>query len=76
MNLRTAVKMWHTPTVVTMEHPGRIVRKEGQQDCLSMQVNREQEFDGLPTGQLNPAWVEWLMGFPVGWTEVEPSATP
>lgn len=20
-------------------------------------------------GQLNPAWVEWLMGFPIGWTE-------
>lgn len=19
-------------------------------------------------GQLNPEWVEWLMGFPVGWT--------
>lgn len=21
-------------------------------------------------GQLNPEWVEWLMGFPAGWTEV------
>lgn len=21
-------------------------------------------------GQLNPDWVEWLMGFPVGWTEI------
>ena len=21
-------------------------------------------------GQLNPDWVEWMMGFPVGWTEV------
>ena len=26
-------------------------------------------------GPLNPAWVEWLMGFPVGWTDLEPSAT-
>ena len=21
-------------------------------------------------GQLNPYWVEWLMGFPLGWTEI------
>jgi len=21
-------------------------------------------------GQLNPTWVEWLMGFPVGWTDL------
>jgi hypothetical protein len=28
-----------------------------------------------PTGQLNPTWVEWLMGFPTGWTVLPPSAT-
>jgi hypothetical protein len=22
-------------------------------------------------GQLNPTWVEWLMGFPTGWTDLE-----
>ncbi len=27
-------------------------------------------------GQLNPAWVEWLMGFPAGWTVLKPSETP
>jgi hypothetical protein len=27
-------------------------------------------------GSLNPTWVEWLMGFPLGWTDLEPSATP
>jgi hypothetical protein len=26
-------------------------------------------------GQLNPTWVEWLMGFPTGWTDLEDSAT-
>jgi hypothetical protein len=30
--------------------------------------------DGLATavgGTLNPAWVEWLMGWPIGWTELK-----
>lgn len=22
-------------------------------------------------GQLNPTWVEWLMGFPIGWTDLQ-----
>jgi DNA (cytosine-5)-methyltransferase 1 len=22
-------------------------------------------------GSLNPTWVEWLMGFPLGWTDLE-----
>ena len=27
-------------------------------------------------GKLNPTWVEWLMGFPEGWTDLEDSETP
>ncbi len=27
------------------------------------------------SGQLNPTWVEWLMGFPEGWTDLEDSGT-
>lgn len=27
------------------------------------------------TGSLNPTWVEWLMGFPIGWTDCAPSET-
>ncbi len=26
-------------------------------------------------GQLNPSWVEWLMGWPIGWTELKPLVT-
>jgi hypothetical protein len=26
-------------------------------------------------GQLNPPWVEWLMGWPIGWTALEPLET-
>lgn len=27
-------------------------------------------------GPANPEWIEWLMGFPTGWTDVDPSAMP
>lgn len=35
-------------------------------------------FRGTELGQLrlNPCWVEELMGFPIGWSELEPSETP
>lgn len=29
---------------------------------------------GNPGGQLNPTWVEWLMGYPLEWTELKPWA--
>jgi len=38
---------------------------KGKQMDLSMVAH--------PTsGQLNPTWVEWLMGWPLGWTELKP----
>lgn len=27
--------------------------------------------EGFPRGQLNPEFVEWLMGYPIGWTELD-----
>jgi len=32
---------------------------------------REIAAQGQASGQLNPEWVEWLMGFPIGWTDLE-----
>jgi DNA (cytosine-5)-methyltransferase 1 len=29
---------------------------------------------GPSGGPLNPTWVEWLMGWPLGWTALEPLA--
>ena len=39
--------------------------KIGKQLNLSMVVH-------LTSGQLNPMWVEWLMGWPIGWTDLKP----
>ena len=42
--------------------------EKGKQLNLSMVAH--------PTsGQLNPTWVEWLMGWPLGWTDLKPLET-
>lgn len=41
-------------------------RAKGQQVRLGHQLEAG--------GKLNPRWVEWLMGWPVGWTSLEPLA--
>jgi hypothetical protein len=40
---------------------------------LGEQVNEKHKVK--QTGQLNPSWVEWLMGWPIGWTDLKPLAT-
>jgi hypothetical protein len=39
----------------------------GKQIMLSQSVDQN-------SGQLNPTWVEWLMGWPLGWTDLKPLA--
>jgi hypothetical protein len=58
-DLPMAVKMWPTPTAT--EHKYRL---QG-----SSQASKN--LNALHGGKLNPTWVEWLMGFPIGWTDLE-----
>ena len=37
--------------------------------------NRSRNLNDQIGGQLNPTWVEWLMGWPLGWTGCEPLET-
>jgi len=39
-------------------------------DTLGQRIARK-----LPGGKLNPAWVEWLMNWPIGWTDLNASVT-
>ncbi len=69
MPLAVAVRMWPTPRTPDTNGPGR----HGQGGLDLRTAVAESEPSG---GQLNPTFVEWLMGFPLGWTDCEPSATP
>lgn len=44
--------------------------------CRDYRKNREHQLQTEVGGQLNPTWVEWLMGFPIGWTDLNASETP
>jgi hypothetical protein len=43
------------------------VKRENHHNGLTQAVLATQ--DG---GQLNQMWVEWLMGWPIGWTDLKP----
>jgi hypothetical protein len=61
-NLETVVGRQMYPTPDTQNHrDGKL-----QLDTVDRVAHH---LDG--PGQLNPMWVEWLMGYPVGWTDLE-----
>jgi hypothetical protein len=64
INLADAVRMWPTPTV---DDSKNVSRKSGTFQSLTRSVQES----STANGKLNPAWVEWLMGFPIGWTDLE-----
>jgi hypothetical protein len=70
ITLNDAVR-WATPTARDYRSPGTPERLSRAQ----RESSRGQPLTEQAGGQLNPTWVEWLMGFPLGWTALEPSAT-
>ena len=53
---RVAMKLFTTPCAADAQGT------HGGDNCRSLRTD--------VAGQLNPTWVEWLMGFPIGWTDL------
>jgi len=75
-NLSEQVRMM-VPTPTKSMHkgssPAALTRKNGQDRSNDRLDHFLQASEG--SGSLNPTWVEWLMGFPSGHTDLQPSET-
>jgi hypothetical protein len=73
--LRHAVQKWPTPRASEYKYCGPVGSKSQahmeKRDYLCAKVKQESN----PTGMLSPMWVEWLMGYPIGHTELNALAT-
>lgn len=72
--LSAEVMLWPTP-VASMSKgssPAALTRRDGQDRSNDRLDHAVMASDG---GQLNPDWVEWLMGWPIGHTDLKPLAT-
>jgi hypothetical protein len=70
VSLGQAVQMWPTPrsnTAMASLITPEIANDPKRFPNLETVVGRREQV----TGRLNPMWVEWLMGFPLGWTDLE-----
>jgi hypothetical protein len=64
-NLLSAVQNYPAPTVNDSKNNG---------GPSQLQRNTP-NLNAILGGQLNPSWVEWLMGWPLGWTDLQPMPT-
>jgi len=75
---------WPTPTCQETEHPDAILTETGRRlskngkTSHSLNLADTVKLGGIQTqqkAQLNPSWVEWLMGWPIGYTDLKPLET-
>jgi hypothetical protein len=64
-NHRTWEKKFPTPTAHNAKETNAPSESERNTPTLAAQAG----------GKLNPMWVEWLMGWPLGWTDLKPLET-
>ena len=76
--LATAVAQWPTPTMRDYKGANSLATtnkkiEEGLRAHMGQLPNAVQHTEQKPIGgTLNPMWVEWLMGWPLEWTDLKP----
>ena len=65
-------KYWPTPQASDNRDRGNMSNPSIQRRlAIGKQIMLSQSVDPI-SGKLNPTWVEWLMGWPLGWTDLKP----
>jgi hypothetical protein len=75
--LEQAVALWPTPRAGSLcggTGATEIIEERYSEGTISPE--ERQAMRAGNGGKLNPTWVEWLMGFPLGWTDLKDSGTP
>jgi hypothetical protein len=75
ITLNRAVKLWPTPRASEYKGVGPLNSKSHNHMLEKKYLNATVQQVEQTTGSLNPTWVEWLMGLPLGWTDLDSWAT-
>ena len=67
--------MWPTPTTRDYKDSGKAVTNSDRSSLPIRVATKDKEQWVKGGGSLNPTWVEWLMGYPSGWTDLNHSET-
>lgn len=63
--------LWPTPTAGSLcGGSGHYMRLKALEEAGEITEEERKSMSAGNGGQLNPDWVEWLMGFPIGWTSL------
>ena len=76
LDLRTAVALWPSPAARDGFQRGYTPASTLKRMVKGHSVQLPERMSLHERGPLNPTWVEWLMGFPLGWTDFASSETP
>jgi DNA (cytosine-5)-methyltransferase 1 len=69
--LGDAVKLWPTMSSSGMGNTGSQQMLQAKVDNGTITDEEKRMMSAGNGGRLNPTWVEWLMGFPTGWTDLD-----
>jgi len=70
-NLTAAVQKWPTPTARDWKDSGKAVVNSTRHLLPQAVAKSDKEKWITGGGALNPTWVEWLMGYPGGYTDLK-----